>query len=628
MAFVFLAIAAGGLGAALLRPLRDVPPFERGLFALLLGLLVWAVWIVAVGSFSLALARSGVVVGAVLSLLWCFFFLARNARLPIPFKGGFDSDWLSKLCVASIVAGLLAALISALAPVTNWDAGAAHLALPAAYARLGHLDVLPGNNYSAYPHLAHALYTVAFGSGSELGVNLLSWTFAALAVGFAVCLGTRLGNRQAGLIGGAALAAAPIFADQAGTPSIDLVFACVVLAAVLALVAWRDTDNVRWLALAAVLAGSACGIRHTGYLTAGLLLIGVVLTTIRGRESGVPLTPALSPRRGSYKATLRASVLFLFVVILAALPWLVRSGVATGNPFFPFFASAFGTAGVVDADVAAIGTHDSMRVRGFGSLIKFPWSVVMAPDAFDGWSANPGALVILLGIPGLIFGGRRAFLIGLFCIAGISAMFFFRQHVRYLLPFFLPLMVLAGVGAVRLPLGRRAAHVVVAACLVLGLAVQAAAVHYKVPVALGLESREAYLASRIERYAAFEWVREHVPDDAVVLSLDPRGYYLDRACYQNFEGLKELVNADSATVLDWMARHRIDYILVPDAYMQSSPGFRETGVQSVVDQWRSDRRHYDLVAALEMDCARGDGTEVVEIYRVQPQDVFARRVRD
>jgi len=69
----------------------------------------------------------------------------------------------------------------------------------------------------------------------------------------------------------------------------------------------------------------------------------------------------------------------------------------------------------------------------------------MHPDRYDGWSANPGGWVWILGIPGLIMGGRNARLIGVFCLAGISSFYLVQRVVRYAIPFFVPMMAVAGV---------------------------------------------------------------------------------------------------------------------------------------------------------------------------------------
>lgn len=74
------------------------------------------------------------------------------------------------LCVAAIICGLV--LISALAPVTNWDSGVAHLALPSDYVRDGKIHLLIGNIYSAYLQALHCIFTSIFYWSDERGVML------------------------------------------------------------------------------------------------------------------------------------------------------------------------------------------------------------------------------------------------------------------------------------------------------------------------------------------------------------------------------------------------------------------------------------------------------------------------
>ena len=98
----------------------------------------------------------------------------------------------------------------------------------------------------------------------------------------------------------AILATAPIFMDQAGGVGIDLPFTAFIVLALAALATWRDTQLNRWLLIAALLAGSACGIRHTGVLTSVLLGVGVLMIApeqrmrerIRGSISSAQRTKA------------------------------------------------------------------------------------------------------------------------------------------------------------------------------------------------------------------------------------------------------------------------------------------------------------------------------------------------
>jgi hypothetical protein len=195
-------------------------------------------------------------------------------------------------------------------------------------------------------------------------------------------------------------------------------------------------------------------------------------------------------------------------------------------------------------------------------------------------------------------------------------MFFFRRFARYLLPFFAPLMVVASIAVCRANRLRGPMLAVLLAGFGLGLAPGAAMTAIRFPAALGLESRDEFLTCRVERYPAFAWANAHLDPDGTVLTLDPRGYYFNRATFVNFEALKPLVVMDKSGRLDWLRAHRILYVLYPEAYVQESPAFRETGVIDVLDAWRADQEHFELIARFELQRPRTTATETVEIYTV------------
>jgi hypothetical protein len=565
---------------------------EGPLYRMLLGLIIASLIILIAGSLSLAAAWWLVAVLAVAGAGLC----GRDIRHAMPNRTQRERlDWIERLSLAAAAAGLGFAFVCALAPVTGWDAGVAHIALPADYVRNGHIGLIDGNNYSAYPHLMHALFALAYCSG-ERSVSLVSWSFGALACGMAYLLGARIEGRKCGFIAAAVLATAPIFVDQAGAPSLDLAFTATVLAALHALAAWRQERNTNWLVLAGLIAGAGCGIRHTGYLVAAILA-GFVLA-----DGG--------PRR------LRSAYIFSFACAAAALPWLMRSAANSGNPFYPFFASLFGPAALPDVDAAAILTHSSIQGTGVADFVLFPFNVVLNPLRYGGWMTSPGILILALGIPGLFTGGSEARRLGAFSGAGIACMFFFRRFARYLLPFFAPLMVVAAIAVCRANRLRGPMLAVLLAGFGLGLAPGAAMTAIRFPAALGLESRDEFLTRRVERYPAFAWANAHLDPDGTVLTLDPRGYYFNRATFVNFEALKPLVVMDKSGRLDWLRAHRILYVLYPEAYVQESPAFRETGVIDVLDAWRADQEHFELIARFELQRPRTTATETVEIYTV------------
>jgi hypothetical protein len=595
MAFLVLLAIAGSLGTIALRPLALHTDIEGFVLRFFTGFVLCAIVIVAFGAGSLRAALAAILILGGTALTLELFVLRRTPRSEPP-KPAKSLTTLDTICVAVTGAALWFTLIGALAPVTNWDAGVAHLAVPAAYTYEGRMTLLEGHAYSAFPQLLHALITMALYLGSETSAALLSWTFGVLSCGAAFALGQRIAGRSCGLLSAAILATAPIFIDQAGTVTLDLAFSGLTLAAMTALFAWRDERRLAWLLLAGFLAGSACGIRHTGYLCGVLLLVGVAVC---GTERRIP-----------------AIALFALMLGLGAVPWLLRSALLTGNPVYPFFMAQLSPDVLPDIDITAPVRHESVQQFSLFGFLTFPWSIVMKPHLHDGWMKSPGPWVLVLGLPGLFLGGRRVRALALYAIAGGACLYFLRHYARYYLPFFAPMMVVAAAVACRLPFWKRTTAILLVATFAFGIALHAAAVHFKVPVVLRRESREAYLANRVERYEAFTWVSDVISGKEMVLTLDPRCYYIKGRSYGNFEALKGLVDRPYAEQLAWLRERDIHYVLIPIEYMENSPGHRETGVLQLVWNWRRQEHDFRLMHAIENQDAHGQGSDRVEILKV------------
>ncbi|NNN06400.1 MAG: hypothetical protein HKL90_10910, partial [Elusimicrobia bacterium] len=99
---------------------------------------------------------------------------------------------------AGISAGLLAfggacAVLRALAPATDWDTRAYHLAIPELYLRAGRALPLPWLIHSHWPHLMETLYTLPLAFNADGAAALLHAGAAALLV-----LGVLRAGRAAG----------------------------------------------------------------------------------------------------------------------------------------------------------------------------------------------------------------------------------------------------------------------------------------------------------------------------------------------------------------------------------------------------------------------------------------------
>lgn len=600
MSLVVLLVVSAVLGAWALRPLKMGSGVEGVTYRLLVGLSLSAVVILAVGSVSLRACELVMNVLAVAGLGFeLFVYSRRETETGAPPN---EPPRLSKIewtCLAAAGGALGMALVSALAPVTGWDACVAHLTLAQDYAREGRIHLVAGNEYAAYPHLLTGLFAFVFFQNGETGAAFLSWLLGLLACGAAYVLGRRIEGRRCGIIAAAILATAPIFLDQAGTVSIDLAFAGFTLAALAGLVAWHDEKRSGWILVSGFLAGASCGIRHTGYLVGALL----ALTVLFGARE---------------RRTWRMAG-FCALGVVGALPWLARSAVLVGNPFYPFFSALLGSGALPGRHVTALAAHESARDVGVFSFLRFPWDIVMRPQLFDGWTKSPGGLVLILGIPGLFIGGRRARWLGAFSGAGLACYYFFLRLARYLLPFFAPMMVVAAVAACRLTALRRAVTVVLIVLFAYGLALDAAAVRFKVPVVFGLEKRDDYLARRVERYAAFAWVNENVPCDQTILTFDRRTYYIKGRTYQNDEPLRRLRDQPVSGQAAWLKAHGIRWVFLPLTYIEESPEYRAE-ILDMVNTWRRHRRYFVPAQSFDLPRPRAKGTERVEIYEVRYEE--------
>ena len=611
MALVVLIIAAGTLGRWMGRALRLPNDRDAWLYGWVLGLCGCAILTAAAGAVSIEAAFWLLAAIAVIGIIQAGWEWKRGPQIGrAEHECKHEQAALRRLAVAAVVAAFSCAFVSSLAPLTSWDAATAHLALPKDYVREGRMLLIEGNAYSAYPHLMHTLFTVVFLHGGEIGVQLLNLLFAGTACAFLYVLARRLAGPCAGWIAAATLACAPIFMDQAGAASLDLAFSGFIagaLAALFAAHAKADDGrhlNPRWVIVAALLAGSACGIRHTGYLTAILLNAGVLMFSKRQRW--------------------RDSFTFTTFALLAAAPWLLRSAVLTGNPVYPFMAQWFPNGGVADLEVTAVGVHESLQLRGLSGLLQFPWALIMQSHRFDGWTKSPGPLVLALGVPGILFAGRDARRLAFFAIAGGLCLYFFRQYARYYLPFFIPMMAVVAAMAVSPRMPRRLALILLAAAYGYGLVLAGAAMHFKLPVVLGMESRNEYLLRRVERYPAFQWANEHIPHDETILTLDTRSYYFDGRSYQNREALQLLTDLSIEDQMNWLQARGIRYVFFPDAYIAESPGFAEHGLTAMFDAWRDDAR-FERIQQFELARPRTDGDERVEIYAVDYDKAAAER---
>lgn len=437
--------AAWALGSALLRlPLlreaRPEPGRERTLAALGMGLGGLAIVALALSPLGLlrdwaliAIVAAGGAAGAIR--------LARERRKPAagapPARARAATalprgPW--ELALAALIsAGVVFALIAALAPEVEYDALWYHLDIPRRSLEAGSLVDQRCEYVSLYPMGAELLYAYGLALGDPVIAKLVSFGFWVLFVAATYDLGARVGGRGTALTAAAIAALTPTALWEATTAYVDVAVAFFITLSLAWVVRYVERGALASLALAGLLGGFALAIKTLALL--GLAALALV---------------ALAGRRAPLRAHVAALGVFSGLVLLPAAPSLLRAQIEAGNPVFPSLYGIFGADGSRWTQAAADSYEESLdrigSVDGLGGLLTMPWDITMHGSEFAG---SIGVLFLML-VP-LAFTrrlSRPAAMVALFAAAYVLLWVspLSSQQLRFLLPAVPALAVLGACG--------------------------------------------------------------------------------------------------------------------------------------------------------------------------------------
>jgi hypothetical protein len=409
--------------------------------------------------------------------------------------------------LALITTALGGSLVNALAPPTAGDAMCYHLEIPKRFVQHGAIEFLPFTDNSLFPFLMEMLYTLALLlRGPELA-TLLHWLVGVLFALAAVELATPMIGRTGGVWAGVVTLLVPGVTNQMTAPLNDL---AVALYSTLMVIAWRNwsgTRQRRWLVFASVFGGLGLSVK---LVTAAMVVLVVVAVA------------ASEWRRSGFRAMSSAAAIFILCTIVTGGVWYARSWCHLGNPVYPYFNSLFG-----------LPAHTASTLRTSHGPIAVAWFATMRPQEFGGRGVQFGAVFLAL-LPGLTWlrSGMRSLRPLLLVALGYGLIWYaVRQDLRFLLPIvpMLAIGVMAAVACVRSV--HRPAFAVAATCLAGLLTFQALIVVKRarpcVAVALGRETRDAYLARHEPTHEVARFVNEKLPPTTRLVSQDFRGFYFE-----------------------------------------------------------------------------------------------------
>ena len=557
-------LAAQVPGAAVLRLFRATPSGWRELIlfrtATGLGALAYLVFGLA-GLHLYTAAYLRILVGALLVTGAAWLALrgeqrgpraASSRTSPLDRAGSGDAIWKAVALVALVIA-----LIGALAPEREYDALWYHLGFPRLWLERGYLTDQPQEYVALYPMTWELLYGAALSLGGPVAAKLLHFTMLPL-LGLLVFQAT-----HRFLPGTSPWAAAAFFVTiptvlwEATTAYVDLGLTVYAGLACYALFRYAGERARSWLLLAAVQLGLALATKHLG----GLILVVATASLF-----------LFLWRRDGLRRVVGPVALLVAVALLIALPWYLRSWLATGNPVFPELYGVFGAPpdrwdAAADAALNRFEAHFG-RPRTPLNLLTLPWDVTVHAARYGG---ALGPLFLLL-LPALFLARRpRALPLVLIVLAygALWASPLSNFQLRFLLPATPLLAVLAAAALSRLAAllrasglrwGRPALIGSVGALLFLnvppftplhegdrtGWEGWLTHVIRRIPigVVLGARSEENYLALAVPSYGAWRYINTHLSADARILTFSGGDNFYSRRD-------RVWVNAPQARVAVW-----------------------------------------------------------------------------
>ena len=488
-----------------------------------------------------------------------------------------------------IVLGL--ALIIALLPPTSWDGLFYHLKGPKLYLTAGRIVGGIDIPHLSFPALFEMLFTLAIGLRGDVTAKLLHFSFIFWLMALVYLISTRFfatesieGKENSSKTSVSSVAnkngwtavlifiSMPMVLNLGAQAYNDLPLAFYQVAALAALLRWRQTEQSGWLILSGTLCGLSMGLKYTSFI-APLLLAGTVIWhfwqqnsfavagLLTAPPSGTARTPATAqaqkkPLRlcaSALKKSFQPLLILTAATTLIALPWYLKNWAFTNNPVYPFI---FG--GQLWDDFRAAAYAGTGTGLGFNpiALLRLPHDLILGlNDASQ--DGQPGPLFLIF-LPAIIIygfskwkregGAERPFnLLLIFVLAQYLFWVFgviFSAGLwqsRLLLPAFVALSPviawifddLARWDHEQFSL-RRFVRLVIILALAFNLVGQLLNWLPGVPLTYvaGSASRDDILTHWLGgHYTAMQGINDQLPPDAVVTFLyEPRSYYCDRDC--------------------------------------------------------------------------------------------------
>lgn len=424
----------------------------------------------------------------------------------------------------SLASYLILNLIGAFSPLIETDPLAYNLLAPKRFLLSHRIYFLPDNLSQSNSHLGmEMLYIPSMALiGGETLPQLIQYATGILAALTIIIFCKRhLNSVNIGLLAGVIFYSQPAARYLSAIPKIDLGIVFYFMLMVFSFFIWAydsEGDDDKWLLLSSIFLGLAATAKLTGIFFFPPFFAAVLLACRFYKK--------LDWRMAIFKAFKYGTIGFMIV-----LPWCAKSYYFFGDPIHPFLTSA-GSGGYIPSPVK----------MSFLEFLSLPWNMVFHMEKIRE-GGSPASVVFLGFLPFLFLLTRKdkkilyllafsiVWIAQFYAAGGITA--------RWILPSFALLSIVYAFSLIRF---FENSQKYLKAMVMGALLVYVTLIHVedpdsferlkRLPVVLGLESRDDYLSRSLEFYDTFQYANKNLPSDAKVF--DPwevRGYYLDRAFF-------------------------------------------------------------------------------------------------
>lgn len=423
---------------------------------------------------------------------------------------------------------VLANFINALSlPVSACDDLSYHLAVPKIYIQNHGFEYIPYIIHSNWPFLMEMLYTLGLLlTGQALVPQLFHFLTSVLTVITIYLFGRKYFSQRTGILASVIFYTTFVVRQNVSIAHIDIGLTFFELLAVYAFVNWFYSEQKKWLILSATGCGLSMATKLTGLFPLVILSAGVFYKII-------------AVNKQSLVKVLKPILLLGTISITIVSPWFLKSYIHTGNPVWPFAYKIFGGANwspKYDRQFEVVVKSHGANRRGFINYLLLPFNLIRHGGDFGYKPQHFFTVFFIYFILFMVFIRKTPQLIKyLLAYSFIYVSLFFQigQETRFLLPVLPVLSLILAFWVEQFYTHGKYVFKIFAFCIIIPLVYRfplTSRSHYKrMPMVLGMETRENYLQRSLEVYPIFAWINQNLSNDARVLIIgDLRCFYCDR----------------------------------------------------------------------------------------------------